>query len=242
MSDDGESCEPSVRRVIVIMPALNEAASVESVVEQAIGIAHSVVVIDDGSTDQTGVLAARAGATVVRHPVNRGVGSAIATGLTTALSMGADVIVQIDADGQHLPSEVDVLLAALTGGVDVVIGSRFERGFEMGTGRRLVIRLIARVTSRRLGVRVDDPTSGFRAFSSHAARTLAPDFPSKYLSDTVEVLFLATERGLTIRNIPVEMRHRQGGDPSVGVLAGVGYTLRIGRIILASVWREKRSR
>jgi glycosyltransferase involved in cell wall biosynthesis len=225
-----------------IVPALNEEHSVADVVRSARTYVDVVIVIDDGSTDGTADAAREAGAVVVSHPQNRGVGAAIATGLRTAVERGADVVIQVDGDDQHDASFVPLLLEEVERGVDLVVGTRFESGFEMSWLRRVVLRACALLISRTVGVAISDPTSGFRAFSRAAAEGLAPVFPTKYLSDTVEVLYLAHEQELVLATVPVKMRPRSGGTPSVGVVRGVLYTLRILGIIAVHSTRRRRPR
>lgn len=226
-------------RVVVIVPALNEAPSIEAVVREASPLASAVIVIDDGSTDGTAAVAEEAGAIVVRHEHNRGVGAAIASGLRAAREMHADVVVQVDGDGQHDVSYVPTLVRRIDDGADLVVGTRFENGFEMGTARRLVLRCFAWAINQRIGVQITDPTSGFRAFSGRAADALAPIFPTKYLSDTVEVLYLAHECELAIATIPVRMTPRTSGASSVGLVTGIVYTMRVIAIVASHSARSR---
>lgn len=225
-----------VRHVIAIVPALNEAASIADVVRATLAHVDEVIVVDDGSTDATAELAATAGATVLSHPRRLGVGAAIASGLSRAAANGATAVVQVDGDGQHDPSSVPTLLAAIDAGADLVVGTRFETGFDMGFARRAVTAAFAWTISRRLNTRISDPTSGFRAFSRRAVAELTPVFPLKYLSDTVEVLYLAADRGLRVSAVPVRMRARTGGKPSAGTLKSIGYALRMSGIVARHMW------
>jgi glycosyltransferase involved in cell wall biosynthesis len=217
--------------VIAVVPALNERDSVAAVVERVANYVDEVIVIDDGSSDDTGAVAAGAGAIVIRHPDRRGVGAAVASGLVRAKDVGATAVVQVDGDGQHDADGIRDLLAALDSGADLVIGTRFERGFDMVWVRRLALAIFARLISYRLGMRITDPTSGFRAFSPRAVDVLMPIFPVKYLSDTVEVLYLAAGHGLRVVTVPVSMYPRTGGKPSVGTVQSIGYAARMMGIV-----------
>lgn len=218
---------------VAVVPALNEAYSIAGVVEQASRFVDHVVVIDDGSGDDTGLLAERAGATVIRHARRLGVGAAVASGLAHAHQLGATAVVQVDGDAQHDASFIPDVLAPLAGGADLVVGSRFEHGFAMGRVRRLTLAAFARLMSYRLGTRVSDPTSGFRSFSPRAVEVLTPIFPLKYLSDTVEVLYLAADHGLKVVTVPVRMHERAGGKPSASTLASIGYAVRMLGIVVS---------
>lgn len=225
---------------VAVVPALNEAHSIAGVVADVFRHVDHVVVIDDGSTDDTGALAERAGATVIHHPRRLGVGAAVASGLAHAQQLGATAVVQIDGDAQHDASFIPDVLAPLEQGADLVVGSRFELGFEMGRVRRVVLAVFARLISYRLGTRVHDPTSGFRAFSPCAVDVLTPIFPLKYLSDTVEVLYLAADNGLRVQTVPVRMNERAGGKPSAGTVQSVGYALRMLGIVASHTFAHRR--
>lgn len=226
---------------VAVVPALNEAFSIAGVVEHTGRFVDHVVVIDDGSSDDTGPLAEQAGATVIRHARRLGVGAAVASGLAHAHQLGATAVVQVDGDAQHDASFIPDVLAPLAGGADLVVGSRFEHGFAMGRVRRLTLAVFARLMSHRLGTRVSDPTSGFRSFSPRAVEVLTPIFPLKYLSDTVEVLYLAADHGLKVVTVPVRMNERAGGKPSAGTLQSIGYAVRMLGIVVSHTVSHNRS-
>jgi glycosyltransferase involved in cell wall biosynthesis len=174
-----------------------------------------VLVVDDGSTDDTVERAVRAGAIVLSHPFNLGVGAALRTGFRFARDQGYTVAVQIDADGQHEVADAKRLVEAVTeGGADLVVGSRFSAGYDVGRLRRLSMRLLSRRVSHYVGVPVSDTTSGFRAFSARAIDRFASAYPTAYLSDTVEALLLARDLDLEVAELSVQMHARQGGQPS----------------------------
>jgi glycosyltransferase involved in cell wall biosynthesis len=228
--------------VVAVVPALNEAHSIAGVVKRAADFVDEVVVIDDGSSDDTRTLAGDAGAVVIHHPRRLGVGAAVASGLAHAQERGATAVVQVDGDGQHEADCIPALLAPLEFGADLVVGTRFERGFVMGRVRRLVLDVFARLMSYRLGTRITDPTSGFRAFSPRAVDALTPIFPLKYLSDTVEVLYLAADHGLRIVSVPVSMNARAGGKPSASTVQSIGYALRMMGIVARHTFAHRQRR
>jgi glycosyltransferase involved in cell wall biosynthesis len=227
--------------LLVVIPALNEAETISDVIVDVIAALRAdVVVVDDGSTDDTARVARAAGAQVLSHPFNLGVGGAIRTGLRYAARHGYTRVVQIDADGQHLPAEAARLLAQLDEQhADLVVGSRFAdgyarsaAGYDVSTLRRMSMRLLSRLVSRRTRTRVTDTTSGFRAFGPRAIEVLAPLYPSAYLSDTVEALLIAADRGLRVVEISVVMRERLGGTPSSGHLRSLFHLVRVILVVL----------
>jgi len=230
-----------VSDVLVIVPALNEAATVASVVTAIRQhLDAEVLVVDDGSSDATASVAASAGAIVLSHPFNLGVGAALRTGFRYAREAGFSVALQIDADGQHEPADAKGMIDLIVDGeADVVVGSRFSSGYEIGLLRRFSMRVLSRRVSRSLGTRITDTTSGFRAFGRPAIEYFAEWYPSAYLSDTVEALLLAGERGLRVVEVPVQMHQRQGGQASSGTVKSLYHLVRLGLVMV--VFRLRRS-
>lgn len=158
-------------RVAVLIPALNAARTVAPVVTGARAQVDTVVVIDDGSTDDTGEVARSAGAEVLRHDANRGKGAALKTGFAWALERGFDGVVTLDADGQHLPNEIPMILAAQReSGADLVIGGRAHLFSGMLPRRRMANRLSAWSIARTSRTDVTDSQSGFRYYSARLIR------------------------------------------------------------------------
>jgi UDP-N-acetylglucosamine---dolichyl-phosphate N-acetylglucosaminyltransferase len=161
---------------IIVIPAYNEEATVAAVVREATQVADRVVVVDDGSRDRTSVLAGEAGAVVVRHAVNRGLGGALGTGIAAAVKLGADAIVTMDADGQHRAVDAARVFERLgQGDVDFVIGSRMLPG--QGGGKMPIHRVLFNAVGNALtyllfGVWVTDSQSGLRGLSRRAAETI----------------------------------------------------------------------
>lgn len=216
-------------RTLVVIPALNEGASVGSVVT---GVrTHlpdaDVLVVDDHSTDDTASVATAAGATVVSLPFTLGVGGAMRTGYGYAKRYGYGMAVQVDGDGQHDVRDLSRLLSALEG-ADIVIGARFADGspYDVGGVRRFAMRFLAAVMSLVVGTRLTDSTSGYRAMGPRAIRLFAEHYPAEYLGDTLEALVIARKCGLVVRQIPVRMTAREHGRPTQGVVGSIIYLAR----------------
>ena len=221
----------AVGRVLLVVPAFNEERSVSSVVRTGRGFQYDVCVVDDGSIDRTAERAADAGANVLRLPVNLGVGGALRCGFRWALQHGYDTVVQVDADGQHDPGQVGVLLDVMcSSGADMVIGSRFVHGAEpypVRGVRRLAMRLLSARVAKVSGVRVMDSSSGFRAIRRPLLDRFAADYPVEYLGDTAEALIEAGCAGARIVEHPIAMAPRAHGSGSAGSLASLWYVLRL---------------
>lgn len=227
-------------RVLVVMPAFNESGSVATVLTEVLDQLRDcdVLVVDDGSTDDTADIAHRFPVLVASHPFNMGVGGAMRTGFRYAASHGYDVVVQIDADGQHDAAEARSLIAA-TSQADIVIGSRFSGGahYDLHPVRGAAMRTVAQVMSRVVGRTLTDSTSGFRAFNRAAVKLFADHYPTEYLGDTVESLVLARRSGLTVAEVGVVMRKRAAGRPSQGTASSIGYAGRAVATILLGMVR-----
>jgi glycosyltransferase involved in cell wall biosynthesis len=217
------------RSVLVVIPALNEEDSVADVVRDVRrGIPSArCLVVDDGSTDATRARARDAGAEVLSLPYNLGVGGAMRTGFRFARDNGHEVVVQVDADGQHDAAMVNQLLSELDG-ADLVIGARFAGAghYEVRGPRKWAMKLLATVMSRVARTPLTDITSGFKAAGPRAVALFAEEFPAEYLGDTIEALVIGSRAGLAIRQIPVVMRARQGGTPSHHPIKAAMYLTR----------------
>lgn len=206
-------------RTLVIVPAYNEEAALPATLATLARVQPplDVVVVDDGSVDQTAAVARRAGANVVSLPFNLGVGSAVRTGLRFAVDHAYERAVVFDADGQHDAGSIATLLAALDTGANLAVASRFAPGtqaYPVSRVRRLAMRLLGRIVHHLTGQRFSDPTSGFRAFDRRTIELLARDYPVEYLADTVEVLLIAVAAGLRVVEVPSTMQVRTAGQPS----------------------------
>lgn len=222
---------PADPRILLILPALNEEQSVADVVTAGRGLGYDVCVVDDGSTDATGARARDAGATVLTVPLNLGVGGALRCGFRWALTNGYDAVVQVDADGQHDPTEVAALLKTMREtDADMVIGSRFTTGsgaYEVRSGRRFAMGMLSRRVERTIGTKVADTTSGFRAIRRPLLDQFAASYPVEYLGDTVEALIEAGRAGAKIVERPISASPRAHGSGSAGTAASIWYILRV---------------
>ncbi len=159
---------------VAVIPAYNEATQIADVIQNTSAFVDRVVVVDDGSHDDTARIARQAGATVIQHPINRGLGATLGTGIKAARRLGGEVIITLDADGQHLPHEIPLFIEAIKErGHDAVLGSRMiELKGNMPLKRRVYQRIGNVLTYALFGLFVSDSQSGFRAFSGKAADVL----------------------------------------------------------------------
>lgn len=194
---------------IVLLPAFNEAAHIERVIEDVYraALGANVVVVDDGSNDGTGERARLAGATVIRMPSNMGYGVALQAGYKYAMRAGAEYVVQLDADGQHDPGAIARLLERVSrGDIDLCIGSRFLEGksYAIPFARRAGMILFRRIASAVLGTTITDPTSGFQAMNRRVVEFYCRDsYPTDY--PDVNVLVMLHRHGFRIAESPVNM-------------------------------------
>ncbi|MCZ9880982.1 glycosyltransferase family 2 protein [Arthrobacter sp. B2a2-09] len=226
--------EPSpTPRVLVIMPAWNEAEAVGDTVLEVLAASdhYDVLVVNDGSTDDTATIAQQAGATVLNLPFNLGVGGAMRAGFKYARRLGYQRVIQVDSDGQHDPSSIDEVLAGLEH-ADICIGARFaDRGnYKVGGPRKWAMQFLAKVISSLAKTRLTDVTSGFRAANDRAISQYLDHYPAEYLGDTIDSLVVAIRSGCTVTQVPVEMRIRQGGTPSHNPVKAAVY---LGRSVFA---------
>lgn len=216
-------------RTLVIVPAWNESRNVGNTVREILALsdAYDVVVVDDGSTDDTARAARDAGARVIQLSFNMGVGGAMRTGFTYAQRHGYSQAIQVDADGQHNPRDIPVVLGGLDH-ADISIGARFaDVGEYQAKGpRRWAMVFLAAVLSRVAKTRLTDVTSGFRAANSRAIDQYVHYYPAEYLGDTVDSLVSAIHSGLVVTQVPVAMRARVHGKPSQNPIGATIYLLR----------------
>jgi len=229
------------KRVLIVIPALNEAGSIGDVVREVRGELPTVdvLVVDDGSTDRTAQVAAAAGAAVAKLPFNLGVGGAMRLGYRYAREHDYDVAIQVDADGQHDPRYIPKLVDALDD-ADLVIGARFagEGDYRVGGPRRWAMVMLSGVISWVAGTRLTDTTSGFRAANRKLIDMFATRYPVEYLGDTVETLVHTARRGHKVRQVPVAMRKRMAGTPSQSPFKAMIYLGRAFAVLILALVRR----
>jgi glycosyltransferase involved in cell wall biosynthesis len=235
--------EQPVERALLIIPAYNESESLDDVLAR-VAEANSgfeVVVVDDGSQDGTGDIAARAGATVLRHPFNLGYGAALQTGYKYALERNAALVVQMDADGQHDPAQIRELAAGIRNDeYDLVVGSRFleTTGYRMGVIRNLG-RMVFSAIARLSDLKVSDPTSGFQGMNRRVLDLDARDFfPTDY--PDVDVLLTAFRHGLRVGELPVQMAEASRASTLHGGLRSFYYVYKMLLSIFSATVRPAR--
>ncbi|MAI80866.1 MAG: glycosyl transferase family 2 [Deltaproteobacteria bacterium] len=217
-------------RVLAIVPCFNEAGSLPSLLPEIFRTAPDwdILVVDDGSTDNTAEVASAFGVQVARLPINLGIGGAVQTGFKFAAAKGYDVCLQIDGDGQHDPAKSLELVEHLRiSQVDVVSGSRFieKEGFQSTRLRRAGIRLLSATLTVLTGKGFSDPTSGQRAFGARAIDLFSRYYPQEYPEP--EAICLARMHGLSVAESPVRMRSRETGRSSIRRLQSALYMLKV---------------
>lgn len=207
--------EPELlHKTLVILPAFNEVDALPTVLNELWSLfpQQQVLVVDDGSKDQTAFIAQSLGAKVLRLPFNLGVGGAMRAGFHYAIQNDYDSVVQLDADGQHNPADIPELVEQLKN-ADLVLGARFAgvgdykvRGF-----RAIAMKFLSFALSKICGQKLTDTTSGFKAIGPKALNIFQNNYPAEYLGDTIEALVIASRSGCRILQVPVVMRERIAG-------------------------------
>jgi glycosyltransferase involved in cell wall biosynthesis len=229
-------------RKAAIVPAYNETRSIAGVVAelQATHPELEIVVVDDGSTDETAAVARRAGAEVVQLPFNLGIGGAVQTGIEWARRRGCELAVQVDGDGQHDPREIAKLLEPiLDGSADVAVGTRFagESTYRPSVARRIGIGVFAGLVSLIVRQRVTDTTSGFRAMNARAIELFADEYPYDY--PEVEATVLIFRHRLRLVEVPVTMRQREAGRSSITVFRSLYYMGKVSLALFVGLLRPR---
>ena len=231
-------------KCLAVVPAYNEGATIIKVVEDLREHApdFDVLVVDDGSTDDTRRIAESTGVRVLRLPYNLGIGGAVQAGFVFAAEHGYERMVQVDGDGQHDPAEIHKLMDKMgsEAAPDVVCGSRFltsEHEYPAPISRRTGIHIFAFVCSRIVGQRVSDPTSGFRLCNRRAIALFARDYPHDY--PEVEAILMLHAHRLKIHEVHVKMNARGFGESSIDYMSAAYYMVKVMLAIFIGLLRRR---
>jgi len=195
-------------RILVCVPAFNEAKNISDIVSRSKKYADEVLVYDDGSTDDTQQIALSAGATVIRSPENKGYGIAIRSLFQAAKQKGADIMVTLDSDGQHDPDQIPPLIETVKQGFDLVIGSRFLRTDDkdrVPKYRSFGIKTITKLTQAASFRGLTDSQSGFRAYNSNALSKI--NLFEDGMAVSTEILLRAGEKKLSVAEVPITVSY-----------------------------------
>ena len=194
-------------KITVGIPAYNEEKNIAKIIVELKKIADQIIVCNDGSTDSTSIIAESLGAIVIKHPKNLGYGSAIRSIFLKARKINSEILVTIDADGQHKIEDVKKVIKPIVDGqADISIGSRFlEEGDNSPKYRKLGIKIITKVTNSSLSEKITDAQSGFRAYNNKALQSLTPSDTGMGIS--TEILIKSSNLGLKIAEVPTEIQY-----------------------------------
>ncbi|MCR4440816.1 MAG: glycosyltransferase family 2 protein [Peptococcaceae bacterium] len=227
-------------RILVVIPAYNEEENIAGVIVQVKRSlpGGDILVVNDGSVDRTGEAARKEQVMVLDLSNNLGIGGALQTGYKFALKHGYDIVVQIDGDGQHSSSEIPAMIKALQDKKsDIVIGSRFinQGGFKSTLVRRIGIYYFSFLIKILTGVKIYDPTSGFRVCGRAAIEHFAFNYPADYAS--VESIIDSLRNGLRISEVPVTMAERTAGVSSISRGKAVYYMIKVSLAVFFSLMK-----
>jgi glycosyltransferase involved in cell wall biosynthesis len=222
---DNTIIKPTKLKIIAGMPAYNEGNYIGTMVLNTRQYVDEVIVVNDGSTDNTAEIARLAGAEVVQHPNNRGYGAAIQSILAEARKKDPDILVILDADAQHDPQEIPDIIQPIRDGYDFVIGSRRKQAGSIPLYRRFGQRLILRSVSVLSPNRLTDSECGFRAFSRKAIATL--DLRENGMAVSAETVAEVTRKNLKVTEVPISVRYNKDSSTLNPVTHGLGVFTRI---------------
>ena len=201
--------QPSTPRTLIVIPCFNEETTIGSVILKSKKHAKNILVVDDGSEDDTSDIARKAGAHVITHPRNMGKSAAIKTGFQYALQNNYDYVVTIDGDGQHNPDEIpNILGSILNNGHDISVGYRVGDQTEMPKWRKIGKRVLDYGTGLGSGGFITDSQCGFRAFNKRAVEAITPKLTGSNFSVESEQLVRAHELNLGVVNTSVSCKYK----------------------------------
>jgi glycosyltransferase involved in cell wall biosynthesis len=212
-------------KITIGIPAYNEEKNIAKIIVQLKKVADQILVCDDGSTDSTSEIAESLGAIVIKHPKNLGYGSAIRSIFLKSREINAEILVTIDADGQHKIEDVKKVTKPIVDGqADISIGSRFlEEGDNAPKYRKLGINIITKVTNSSLSEKITDAQSGFRAYNNKVLQSLTPSDSGMGIS--TEILIKSSNLGLKIAEVPTEIQYEGETSSQNPISHGTGVLL-----------------
>lgn len=228
-------------KILVIIPAYNEEATIKNVIQRIkLKMPQAdILVVNDGSKDNTSRKAKTAGAKVIDLPYNLGIGGAMQTGYLYAKENGYDIAVQVDGDGQHDPSYIKELIEPIiNNSADVVVGSRYiiKTNYKSSVFRRMGMIFFSFLVSTLTNQKFKDTTSGFRAVNKEVINYFSNHYPVDY--PEVDVLIRLKKRNFRIAELPVEMYKRQGGKSSITTFRSLYYMLKVSLAIIIGTLRS----
>ena len=212
-------------KVVVGIPAYNEEKNIAKIIVQLKKVADQIIVCDDGSTDSTAIIAESLGAIVIKHPKNLGYGSAIRSIFLKAREINSEILVTIDADGQHKIEDIKKVVKPIVDGqADISIGSRFlDKHDNAPKYRKLGINIITKVTNSSLSEKITDAQSGFRAYNNKVLQALTPSDSGMGIS--TEILIKSSSLGFKIAEVPTEIQYEGDTSTQNPVSHGTGVLL-----------------
>lgn len=227
---------------LIIIPAYNEAGSIGSLIRQLKNEGHSdILVVNDGSNDNTEEIVRNMGVTCLSLPINLGIGGAVQTGFRYAFEKHYNIALQVDADGQHDPSFIeDLIHPILQDQADVVIGSRFIQkvGFQSSFSRKIGIRILKHLNYLLMGKTITDCTSGFRAYNFKAISFLSENYSVDFPEP--EAIISLLKKGFRILEVPVVMKRREAGNSSIYGLNSIYYVFKVFISIIIEYFRRSK--
>ena len=220
-----------MRKLLIVIPAYNEEENIEKVITRIINEypQYDYVVVNDGSKDKTAEICRENHYKLLDLPVNLGLAEAFRAGLKYAYQMGYQYAVQFDADGQHRAEFISVILEEIEKGYDIVIGSRFVNGKRDWSLRMIGSRMITSAIKITTGVRIADPTSGMRMFSSKMIKEFVHNLNYGPEPDTISHLM---KNGAKVAEVPVIMDERKVGTSYLNLIGSAKYMIRMMTSIL----------